>query len=110
MEPLDMDSFPHRGEFDVERRALAGGGANINFSSVLFDYTVADREPQTGAASARFGGEKWIENAMNVFARNSRASVHNFHFDAAIVRAGADNRKSTRLTSIHQIISYPLSS
>src|SRR5450755_132234 len=89
MEPLDMDRFPYRGEFDVEGCALAGGGADINFSSVLFDYAVADRQPQAGAAPAGFGGEKRIENAMDVFARNARASVHNFHFNAPVMRGGA---------------------
>ena len=84
-----MDRFPYRGEFDVEGCALAGSGANINFSSVLFDYTVADRKPQTGAAAAGLGGEKRIENAMDVLARNARAGVDNFHFNAAVVRGGA---------------------
>ena len=72
----------------MERRALAGSGANINFSSVLLDYTVADRKPQTGAAADGFRSEKRIENTMDVLARDARAGVHHFHFDAAIVRGG----------------------
>src|ERR1035438_1747732 len=94
MEPLDMNRFPDRGEFDVEGCALAGSGANINFSSVLFDYTVADRETQAGAAAAGFGGEKRIENAMDMFARDAGAGVDNFDFHAAVVGRGADFQHS----------------
>src|SRR5882757_3233719 len=89
MEPLDMDRFPHRGEFDVEGCALAGRGANINFSSVLFDDAITDRKPQAGAAPAGFGGEKWIENPMDVLAWNTRASVDDFDFHAAVMRGSA---------------------
>src|SRR4051794_4140777 len=89
MEPLDMDRFPDCGEFYVEGRAFAGSRANVNFSSVLFNYTVAHGEAQSGAAAARFGGEEWIEDAVNVISRNAGAGVGNLDFDAAIMCSGA---------------------
>src|ERR1700760_4074569 len=88
MEPLGMNRFPYRGEFDVERRALAGCGPNINFSSVLFNNAVADGEAETGAAPGGFGGEKRIEDAVDVIARNACPGVDDFDFDAAVVSSG----------------------
>src|SRR5258708_19699105 len=84
-----MDRFPHSGELDVEGSAFAWRGANVNFSSMLFDYSVADGEGKAGAAAAGFGGEKGIEDAMDVLARNAGAGVGDFDFDAAVVSGGA---------------------
>src|SRR5260370_3912731 len=84
-----MDRFPHSGELDVEGSAFAWRGANVNFSSMLFDYTVADGEAKAGAAAAGFGGEKGIEDAMDVLAGNAGAGVGDFAFDAAVVYGGA---------------------
>ena len=84
-----MDRFPDCGEFYVEGRTFAGSRANVNFSSVLFNYTVADGQAQSSAAPAGLGGEKGIEDPMDVIARNARAGVSDFDFDAAIVGGGA---------------------
>src|SRR6202158_1024047 len=85
-----MDCFLERGKLNVEGCALSGGRTYIDFSCMLFDYTVADGQAQACAAAVRFGGEKRIENAMNVFAGNARAGVGHFDLDAAIVGGGAD--------------------
>src|SRR6266852_7033531 len=71
IEPLGMDCFPERGKLNVEGCALSGGRTYIDFSSMFFDYTVADGQAQACAAAVRFGGEKWVENAMNVLAGNA---------------------------------------
>ena len=79
-----MHGFPHRREFQSERRAFPGRGADVNFSSVFFDDAVADGKAQAGAAAAGFGGEKWIEDAVQIFARNPDAGVGDFDFHVAI--------------------------
>src|SRR5260370_29283742 len=85
-----MDCFPERGKLNVEGCALSGGRTYIDFSCMLFDYTVADGQAQACAAAVRFGGEKRVENSMNVLAGNARAGVGNFDFDAAIVGGAPD--------------------
>src|SRR5437879_1103776 len=90
IEPLCMDCFPERGELNVEGCAFSGGRTYIDFSCMLFDYTVADGQAQPCAAAVGFSGEKRIENAMDVLARNTCARVCNFDFDTAVVRGGAD--------------------
>ena len=37
-----------------------------------------------------FGGEEWIENAMEMLGRNARAGVGDFDFHGAVVRRRAD--------------------
>src|SRR5260370_1295574 len=98
-----MDCFPERGKLNVEGCALSGSRTYIDLSCMLFDYTVADGQAQACAAAVRFGGEKWVENTMNVLAGNARAGVGNFDFDAAIVGGCATSERvssTTRLTSI----------
>src|SRR2546430_1746687 len=60
-----MDRFADSGELDVEGRSLSGCGADIDFSSMLFDYTVADGQAQARTAAIGLGGEngskmRWI--------------------------------------------------
>src|SRR5450432_1211764 len=90
MDPLDMDRFPHGWELDMERCALAGSRADINFSGMLFDDAIGDGQAQAGAATGGFRREKRIEDAMYMFARNAGSGVGDFDFDAAIVRGGAN--------------------
>src|SRR5690242_3555916 len=85
-----MDRFAGSGELDVERGSLSGRGAYIDFSSMLFDYTVADGKAQAGAAAIGLGGEERVKNAMDVLAGNACAGIRNFHFNAAVVRHRAD--------------------
>jgi hypothetical protein len=85
-----MDCFPERGELNVEGCAFSRGRTYIDLSGMLLDYTVADGQAQAGAAAIGFGGEEWVENAMNVLARNACAGVGDFDFDAAIVSGCAD--------------------
>src|SRR5690242_5840183 len=97
MEPLDMSRFPGRGELHVERSALSGRGPHVNLSRVFLDDSVAYRETKARAPAVGLGGEERIEDAVNVFARNSCAGIRDFDFDAAVVRAGADfEHPSTR--------------
>src|SRR5271170_5947293 len=56
---------------------------------MFFDDAVAHGEAQTCAATGGFGGEEWIEDAVNVLAGDAGSRVDDFDFDAAIVRAGA---------------------
>src|SRR6266849_8331065 len=85
-----MDCFPERGKLNVEGCALSGGRTYIDFSCMLFDYTVADGQTQACAAAIRFGGEKWVENSMNMLARNASTGVGDFDFDTSIVGGGTD--------------------
>src|SRR5256885_13619605 len=84
-----MRRMTDSGEMDVDVRSRSGPGAESDFSSMLVDYSVADGQAQARAAAVRLGGEKRVENAMNVFPGDARAGVGNFHFDAAVVRGGA---------------------
>src|SRR5258707_1177510 len=90
IEPLCMDCFPERGEFNVEGCAFSWGRAYIDFSCMLLDYTVADGQTQACAAAVGFGGKERIENAMNVLARDACSCVCDFDFHAAVVGGGAD--------------------
>src|SRR5262249_31110718 len=92
---LDMDGFPDGRKLDVEGSAFSGRRAHIDFTGMFFDDSVADGEAQTGAAAAGFGGEKWIEDAMDVFAGNARAGIGNFDFHAAVVSRRANFQHST---------------
>src|SRR5579871_6454654 len=56
---------------------------------MFFDDPIGYGEAQTSAAAASFCGEKRIEDAMNVFARDACTGIDDFNFDAAVVRAGA---------------------
>src|SRR5438067_11079018 len=76
MEPLDMSRFPGCGEFDVERSALPGGRPHINLSRVLFDNTVAHREPQAGAATVGLEGIARIQYATARHATDDKACAH----------------------------------
>src|SRR5579859_1303189 len=57
---------------------------------MLFDYTVADGQAQTRAAAIGFGGEKRVENPVNMLAGDASAGIGHFNFHAAIVGGGAD--------------------
>jgi hypothetical protein len=56
---------------------------------VLLDDAEGDREPEPGADADRLGGEKGIEDAVQVSARDAAAVVVNRQFDAALQRAAA---------------------
>src|SRR5216683_570861 len=56
---------------------------------MFLDDSVAYGKSQAGASTTGLGGKKRIENPVNVFAWNSRAGIHDFDFDAAVVRAGS---------------------
>src|SRR5437016_4580795 len=95
MEPLDMDRFLDRGEFYVERSALARRRADINLSGMLLDNAVTHGKTEAGAAAAGFGGEKRIKDAMNVLAGDASARVRDFDFDASVMRCGPDFEHSS---------------
>ena len=53
---------------------------HVNFSGVLLDDAVADREAQTGAALVAgnvLGGEEGIVDALEVLGRNAGAGIGN---------------------------------
>src|SRR5579872_4996054 len=95
MAPLDMYRFPSHREFQPEGRALSGRGAHIHFPGVLLDDAVAHGESQAGAAPGRFRGEKGIEDAVQILARDARAAVDDLDFDGAVESLGADLDHST---------------
>src|SRR5579883_84635 len=57
---------------------------------MFFDDAITDGEAQAGAAAIGLGGEKGIEDAMNVLARDSRSGIGDLDLDAAVVRGGAN--------------------
>src|SRR5580658_7076141 len=83
-----MNRFPYCWELYVEGSAFAGGRADIDLAGMFLDDAVAYGEAQACAAAAGLRREKGIENAVNVFARDACAGIHDFDFDAAVVRAG----------------------
>src|SRR4029077_19997600 len=85
---LDMNWLPHRWQLDVECCAFAGRGADIHFSRMFLDDSVAYGKSQAGASTTGLGGKKRIENPVNVFAGNSCASIDDLNLDASIVRTG----------------------
>src|SRR5208283_6008092 len=70
MEPLDMNRFPHRRKLHVEGRAAPRRGTHINLPGMFLDDPVAHGQAQTRAAASWLGGEKGIENLMDVIARD----------------------------------------
>src|ERR1700739_4089743 len=96
MEPLDMNRFPRGGELQPEGSALPRRRAHVQLAGMLLDDPVADQKPQAGAAARRLRGEEGIEDAIQIFARNARAGVLDFHFDRSIVRGRADLDRAAR--------------
>src|SRR6266404_1902645 len=76
-------------ELDVKRRPFTRCRTHIHFSRVFLDNSVADRKAQAGSPPDRLGGKKRIENPMNMLARNSCSSVHDFDFHAAVMSGGS---------------------
>src|SRR5215472_5446178 len=103
MEPLDMSRFPGRRELNVERGALSRRRAHINLSRMFLDDAVGNGEAKAGAAAIGFGGEERIKDAVDVFARDSRAGIRNFDFYTAIVRSRADFQHSATGHSISRV-------
>src|ERR1700676_3835958 len=95
IEPLDMNRFPDRGQLDVKRSAFAHRRPHIDLSGMFFNDSVTHRQPQSGSAAARLGGEKWIEYPVDVLARNPRAGIHDFYFHTSIVCRGAHFQHSS---------------
>ena len=69
---------------------LPGVERTSTFPGVLLDDAVAHGEPEAGAASRGFCGEKGIEDAVQIFAGNAAAGIDDFHFHRAVVRRRAD--------------------
>src|ERR1700680_541286 len=84
MAPLDMYRFPRSREFQPERCAFIRSRAHVNLSGVFPDDAVAYRKPQARAAAGRLRGEEGIEDAVQIFARNSGTRVGNLDFDCAV--------------------------
>jgi hypothetical protein len=60
---------------------------NRDVTAMRFDDSLTDGEPQAGARTVRFCGEKRFENALEVFSSNPHASIRNANRD--IVAGGA---------------------
>src|SRR5215472_13031106 len=87
IDPLDMHRFPDCREFDVEGSATSGCGANINFSGMFLNDSVAHAQAETGATASRLGREKRIKNLMDVLARDSVTGIGHVDFHGAVVRS-----------------------
>jgi len=74
----------------MEGCASARRRAHVYFPCVFFDDAIAHGKPEARTSACGFCGEERIENPVDVIARNSRARIDDFDFDAAIVGSGAN--------------------
>src|SRR6516164_7834418 len=86
----DIDGLPGQGKIQEESRPFAGTAFYANLSGVLLDDAVGNRKTQTRAAAlafpgSRFGGEKGIVDAGNVFGGNTAARIGHGHGHATPV-------------------------
>src|ERR1017187_5595331 len=65
------------GQFDGEGRSLAGLAAGNDAAAMFFDEAVAQAQAEAGAFADFLGGEKRVEDALQIFRRNARAVVLN---------------------------------
>src|SRR4029077_7052349 len=98
-----MNCFPDRGKLYVKRSAFAYGRAHVNLAGMFFNNSITNRQPQSGSAAARLGGEEWIEYPVNVLARNPRPGIDDFHFHTSVVRRGAHFQHSSAWHRIARI-------
>src|SRR5207247_11161051 len=82
----DIDCLPHQREFEIKRRAFARMTFDPNFSAVLLNNAVSDRncKPSTSASPlARRGvrGDVRAGNTVNLFLRYNSTSSANHHTD-----------------------------
>src|SRR6202007_2021065 len=73
MEPLDMNRFPGRGEFEPEGSAFTGRGPHIDLARMFLDDSITYRKSQARAAPGRFRREERIEDPLQILAGNSGA-------------------------------------
>src|SRR5260370_17470822 len=90
MEPLDMDCFPDRRELEVKGCAFARRGAHINLSGMFLDNSIAHRKAEARATAIGLGGEKRIEDAVDVLSSNASACIRDLDLDGSVSRRGAD--------------------
>src|SRR5580700_3228091 len=77
---LGMNRIPQQGKLNVKGCTGADRALHVNFSGVLLDDAVADREAQTGAtlvARDVLGGEEGIVDALEVLGRDAGAGIGN---------------------------------
>src|SRR5208282_913190 len=81
-----IDRLPHQGEFHREGSALAGLAVHTDLPGVLLNDAVGHGKPQPGATTVAgfrlglvLGGEKRIVDAVNMFLRDARTGVGNYH-------------------------------
>ena len=79
---LSHSLFRH-GKPHPESCAFTGFGFNIEPSSMPFRKCVDNREPEAGADRS-FGGEKWLEDTIPDFWRDSRTVIGDFDPDPAV--------------------------
>ena len=60
---------------------------NRDVTAMRIDDSFTDGEPQAGARTVRFCGEKWLKNALKIFSSDPHASIRNANRD--IVAGGA---------------------
>ena len=66
------------GQVDVKSRALVCGAVNAYLSTILPDDPVYGGQPQTGALTWVFGGEKGIEDLFDDLRGDARSGVGDF--------------------------------
>src|ERR1035441_2769783 len=91
MEPLaDIHRFPYCGKFQPEGRSATDHAVHLDQSRMFLDDSVGYSEAQAGASTDSFGGEKWIENLVEMLSGNSHAVVGDFHAHGRILRLRGD--------------------
>src|SRR4051794_13740914 len=79
-------SYGGRRHGDAEDASLAHDAVDFDASAMLGHAGVADRQPETGAATRRLGREERLENLLPVGAPNALTTVdHLGDRDAALV-------------------------
>ena len=79
------------GEKNLYAGSLAGFAFGVHRAAVAFDDAVHHRQAEAGAFTDLFGGEKWIEDPVKVFARNACTVVADNQIDVG-ARGQVGNR------------------
>src|SRR5208282_2577414 len=86
------------------KASVAGDGGDTNLATDAFDDPADDIETKTGAFANTLGGEKRIEDAGDLFGRNPRAVIGNFHEDEIIFASGANGELAAAFHGVGGVV------
>src|SRR6266403_1861605 len=97
----DIYSLPQQREINIESCAFLGRTFHADFASMLLDDAVGHGKPKTRAALLPIlrhvlSSEEWIVNTLDVFLRDSQASVRDDYPDSVAVGSYDPQRASVR--------------